>query len=351
MRTPYRIATTAVALAAVFPFGMSTGVAHAEETQVEVVQQAWYWQENTVSVGPEVIPGPTQATGVPDKDLVVAYKGDAEGKPEKVSYLAWDVSAIPLGSTVSRFEFTIKLDTAPTTVQAAPDGQYKLIACGAVGDFTPVAAGQFSDRPSDDCGAYAPGKYNATDKSWTFDVAPYADAWAKGDPPSGIGILPAKDSQAPFQVVLQPGSTVKTVVEYTAPEPVVAPVAPPPAPVVQPPAPVANAPAPVIPVTVPQPAPQPAPPPAAPVVALPQSHPVTPVARGVTFPAKSGLPGAFWAGALAAIALLGVASLMLGDATVPVEASRGRTVTRSLRERQAASRGALPRTSTRVRTV
>jgi hypothetical protein len=351
VRTPYRVATTAVALAAVFPFGLSAGVAHADEVQVEVVQQAWYWADKTVAVGPEVLPAPEQATGVPDKDLVVAYTNGTNGKPEKASYLAWDVSAIPFGSTVNRFEFTIALDTAPTTAQAAPDGHYALIACGAVGDFTPTTAGKFADRPSDDCSAYAPGKYDATAKTWTFDVAPYADAWAKGDPPSGIGLLPARNSQVPFQVVLKPGSTVKTVVEYTLPEPVVVPPPPTVPPVVQPPAPVANAPAPVFPVTVPQPVAQPAPPPAAPVVALPPVRPVTPVAKGMTFPSKSGLPGAFWAGALAAIALLGVASLMLGDATVPVEAQRGRTVTRSLRERQAAQRGALPRTSTRVRTV
>jgi hypothetical protein len=347
VRTPYRIATTAVAFAAVFPFGM--GAAHADVVQVEVIQSAWYWADQSVAAGPEVLNPPTQATGVPDKDLVVAYKGATDGSPDKVSYLAWDVSAIPAGSTVSRFEFTIGLDTATTTAQLTPP-DYKLVACGAIGDFTPAQAGKFSDRPADDCADAAAGVYDATAKTWTFDVAPYADRWAKGDPASGIGIFPAKGTQVPFQVVLKPGDTVKTTVDFTRPEPtvVVPPVVPSVAP--QPPAVQQNyAPPPVIPVTQPQP--QPAPPVVPPVVAQPLARPVTPVAKGIAFPSKSGLPGAFWAGALAAVALLGVASLMLGDATVPVETQRGRTVTRSLRDRQAAHRGALPRTRTRIRTV
>lgn len=348
MRTPYRIVTTAVALAAAFPFGMSA--AHADTAQPVVIQTAWYWADQSVSVGPEVLNPPTQATGVPDKDLVVSYKGDANGAPDKVSYLAWDVSAIPAGATIQRFEFTIGLDQTPTTVQATPP-DYKLIACGAIGDFVPATAGKFSDKPADDCSAQIPGVYDAAAKTWTFDVAPYADMWAKGDPPSGIGILPAKDSKTPFQVVLKPGDTVKTTVEFSPAAPIADPVVPPVVTPIQPPSQNTNyAPPPVIPVTQPQPVAQPAPPVRQPVVLQPRLAPVVPAAKGLTFPKKSGLPGAFWGGALAAIALLGVASLMLGDATVPVEAPRGRTVTRSLRERQAANRGAL-RTRARVRTV
>jgi hypothetical protein len=345
MRTPYRIATTVVAAAAIFPFGMSA--ASADTTQPPVIQSAWYWAQQTVLVGPEPVNPPAQLTGVPAKDLAVSYQGDQDGKPDKVSYLAWDVSAIPQGSTVSKFEFTVLVEDDPTVAQATPP-DYKLVACGAIGDFIPAEGGSFSQRPADDCGAAAPGTYDATKKSWTFDVAPYANAWAHGDPASGIGILPAPDTQVPFQVVLKPASTVVTSVEYTPPAPVdttppdVTPVAPPPVDVgvAQPPAVVPAAPVPVA---------QPAPTAAPPVVALAPVRPVQPVAKGLTFPSKSGLPPAFWGGALAAVALLGIASLILGDATVATEAPRTRTVTRSLRERQA--RSALPRTRTRVRTV
>jgi hypothetical protein len=349
VRTPYRIVTTLVAAAAVFPFGMSA--ASADTARPEVIQGAWYWVDRSVSAGPEVLTPPTQLTGVPDKDLAVAFKKDDLGKPDKVTYLAWDVSAIPPGSTVSKFEFTIKVDSAPQAVQAGPP-DLKLVACGAIGDFSPVSAGAFSDKPADDCAAASPGTYDATKKTWTFDVAPYANAWAHGDPPSGIGILPAPDSAVPFQVVFSPATTVTTSVEYTPPAPVVAPPTTEPVVPIQPP--VSNGgtgyvPQPVVPVVQP-PVAQPAPPVAPPVVSVPV-RPVTPVAKGITFPARSGLPGAFWGGALAAVVLLGIASLMLGDATVAAEAPRGRTVTRSLRERQGAHRGALPRTQTRVRTV
>jgi hypothetical protein len=349
VRTPYRIVTTLIAAAAVFPFGMSA--ASADTTQPRVTQGAWYWADKSVVVGPEVLTPPEQLTGVPAGDLAVAFKKDDGNKPDKVAYLAWDVSAIPAGSTVSKFELTIPVETDPKAVQAGPS-DLKLVACGAIGDFSPASAGAFSDRPADDCGAAAPGTYDAAKKTWTFDVAPYANAWAHGDPPSGIGILPAPDSAVPFQVVFKGPATVTTTVEFTPP-PVVQPTVDVTPPVVQPP--VDNGgtgvvgPPPIVPAQA-TPAPQPAPTAAPPVVSTPV-HPVTPVAKGITFPSKSGLPGAFWGGALAAVLLLGVASLMLGDATVAAEAPRGRTVTRSLRERQGAHRGSQPRSQTRVRTV
>jgi hypothetical protein len=345
MRTPYRIATTIVAAAAVFPFGM--GAASADTAQPAVIQSAWYWANQSVVVGPEVVNPPSQLSGVPDKDLAVSYQGDADGKADKVTYLAWDVTAIPQGSTVNAFEFTVFVEDDPTVPQVqTPD--YKLVACGAVGDFIPAQGGAFGGRPADDCAAAAPGKYDAATKSWTFDVAPYANAWANGDPASGIGILPAPDTQVPFQVVLKPASTVKTSVDYTPPAPVVEPV-PDVAPVAGPPVNVGVAPPPAVVPAAPQPVVQPAPSVAPPVVALPQVRPVAPVVKGLAFPKKTGFSGAMWGGALAAVALLGIASLILGDATVETETSRTRTVTRSLRERQA--RSALPRTRTRVRTV
>jgi hypothetical protein len=330
VRTPYRIATTLVALAAVFPFGM--GAAAAETADPVVVQAAWYWADQTVIVGPEVLHPPAQLTGVPAKNLAVAYKGEENGAPDKVSYLAWDVSMIPAGSTVSRFEFTIAVESDPAVTQATPP-DYKLVACGAIGDFAPAEAGSFADKPADDCSSVAPGVYDATKKTWTFDVAPYADLWAKGDPPSGIGILPDPKSEVPFQVVLEPADTVKTSVEFTPPAPVAVPTTEPDVNPILPPAqqPTYYAAPPAVPNTAPVPVAQPAPTPAPPVVAISEPRQVAPVARGITFPSKSGLPAAFWGGALAAIALLGSASLMLGDATVPVEAPRGRTVTRSLR--------------------
>jgi hypothetical protein len=349
VRTPYKIVTTMIAAAAVFPFGMSA--ASADVTQPAVTQGAWYWADKTVVVGPEVLTPPEQLTGVPAGDLAVAFKKDESNKPDKVAYLAWDVSAIPQGSTVSKFEFTIAVDTDPHAVQAGPS-DLKLVACGAIGDFSPASAGAFSDRPADDCGAAANGTYDATKKTWTFDVAPYANAWAHGDPPSGIGILPAPDSAVPFQVVFKGAATVTTSAEFTPPAPVVQPTEPVPT-IVQPP--VDNggsgvvAPPAIVPVQAP-PVAQPAPTAAPPVVSTPV-RPVTPVAKGLMFPAKSGLPAAFWGGALAAVVLVGIASLMLGDATVAAEAPRGRTVTRSLRERQGAHRGAQPRSQTRVRTV
>ncbi|HEU0129795.1 MAG TPA: hypothetical protein VFQ85_02250 [Mycobacteriales bacterium] len=354
MRTPYRIVTTLVAVAAAIPFGLAS-TAHADETQPAVVQGSWYWADQSMIVGPEVVNPPQQLSGVPAKQLAVAYTGKDGTNPDKVTYLAWDVSAIPAGSTVAKFEFTIPVSTDPTAVQVTPP-DYKLVACAAIGDFTPVEGGGFNQKPADDCSLSSTGTYDATAKAWTFEVAAMADRWAKGDPPSGIGILPDPDTKTPFQVVFQAPATVKTVAEFTLPAPVVPTTAPTPEPVPSAPAFVSNgntgvALPPAVPVTVPQPVAQPQPSAAPPTVALTTpTRPVVP-ARALAFPKSSGLPAAFWGGALAAVALLGLASLMLGDATVAVQSTRGRAVTRSLRERQVAQRGTLSRTRTRVRTV
>lgn len=345
MRTTYRIVTTLVALGAVFPV-IGTSAAQADTSQPGVIQATWYWQEQTVAVGPEPVSPPTQVSGVPDKDLAVASKGDSGGVPDKEPYLAFDFAAIPPQSTVNAFTVTLAVDDSPQAVQAMPP-DLKLIACGAVRAWTAAAGGEaWSQKPADDCSAKIPGKYDATAKTWTFDIAPIAQAWANGDPALGIGIVGDPTYTTPFQVVFKPASTVKTSVDYTPavveptteptfePTPYVPPVAPPP---------VVSGPAPITSVDVP-PAPSPSPAPA-PVVVT-STRPVTRTAA-VPFTHSSGIPGSFWLAALAGVVLLGVVSLVLGDPEVATDVASG-SVTRSLRQRRT---GAAGRAAPRVRTV
>jgi hypothetical protein len=345
VRTTYRIATTLVALGAVFPFGAIA--AHADTAQPAVLQATWYWQENTVAAGPESLNPPTTVSGVPDKDLAVASKGDSGGVPDKETYLAFDVSAIPALSSISRFVVTLAVDDSPQAVQASPP-DLKLMACAAVRAWTPgVAGASWTQKPADDCSAKIAGKFDATAKTWTFDITSIAQAWSNGDPALGIGIVGDPTYTTPFQVVFKPATTVKTSVDFTPPAPTSTEPAVAPTPAYTPPVQVdTSGPAPVTSVNVPPVVPQPTPQPPPVALATTPSRRVNTVAN-VPFTHSTTIPGSFWLAALAGVVLLGVVSLVLGDPEVPTDVASG-SVTKSLRQRRAV-RGT--QAAPRVRTV
>jgi hypothetical protein len=366
VRTSYRIATTIVALGAVFPFGAVS--AHAESGAPLVDQANWFWSRQvggTIPGTPQPYPGSLPDPTMPQDKNDAAIAGNPaqqEKDPkgvEKETYLSFSLATIPLQSTVSKFTFTLPLDqeekgnaydptAAPVLVACAPKGGWGQGQLGQLGE-------QFDGKPEDDCAAAPEGKFDATAKAYTFDITDLAQKWVNGDINFGVAIRHAEDYAAPYNLVVGPIDKITAAIEFTPyvapPTPTTVPTPPPTVPTVAPPVTgtgntgngySGNVSVP----TVGTPAPRPQVSPPAPVT-QPVQRPVTQVAaRPLT--QENGLPGGFWFGMLAAVVLIGVVSLVLGDPEVDVATQRERGLDRALRRRAAGagapSRGLRPRT-------
>ena len=341
MRTAYRFLSTAVALGAVFPIG--TQAAYAEEAPVKVETAAWFWAQQTsgsapgAGVGIPNVPTDAPVAGVPKGKLAVAYKGEKEtnkdgdqiSKPDKETYLAWDIYFVPEGSWVDSFTFTLTLDPdaeqmfVPVDVPGSPagparGGQPPLIACVPTIGFGEGEGDAFGVKPEDDCADQIFAEFDAVKGTYTFDATTYAQDWVDGKDNFGLGIRPALDAADPFQLVFKGAADVTATIAYTpaAPEPtqpptVVDPVLPP-----LPPTDTST----YVPDVQPQPRPQPQPTPA-PVVMTRKPAPINNIAaRPLT--STSALSPVFWFAMIGGVLLIGTMSLILGDPLEPVAAGR-----------------------------
>lgn len=339
MRTVYRIASTALAVGAIFPFG--TLPAHAETADVKVETASWFWASQTANTVPNAPALPPEANGVPKGNLAVAYKGETEedadknkiARPDKETYLAWDVYFLPEGSTVDSFTFTMFLNpdaeqlfgpavTPPS--QPSKGGQPALMACLPTIGFGEGEAESFALKPTDDCANRVYGTFDEKTQSYTFDATTFAQDWVDGTADNyGLGIRPEEDpNQAPFQLVFKGAADVKAQISYTPPageeEPpvVVDPFVPlPPAP------PVDNsgyAPVPQV-----QPQPQPQPQPQAPVVVQTREPVAVNNVASSPLTTSRGLSPVFWFAMIGGVLLIGVTSMILGDPLEATVASRG----------------------------
>lgn len=348
----HRIATTAIAAAVALPFAAAPVAAETAEPAVE--QSNWFWREQVGgTIDPIGVPYPGQLPEhtVPKGDLAVAVDprqaSDPKQDPDKETYLAWGLYDIPTKSSLSSFKVTMPLDQeAKGNVFAEPP---KLIAClpkqaWSGGD----GAEQFAGKPKDDCSSAAAGTFDDKKKAYTFDLTSFAQTWVDGDTNNGVAIRHALDYAKPFQVVFLPADKVKAEMAYVPATT---------APTTQPTVPAASGGgAPAVPadpsldagsggsipgvdtgtlaggeVDVPTSTgaaggPQP----------VTASQPTQTVPRALSF--DTGPTPAFWLAVLGGVILLGLASLTLGDAAVPLAATQSRGgLTRALDKRRRAA--------------
>lgn len=346
MRTAYRVLSTAVAVGAIFPIGTLPAHAQASTTaEVAVETSAWFWSAQTFGAGPGDVPlppVPTDPSGVPKGDLAVAYKGDKEtlkdgtevAKPDKETYLAWDIYFIPEGSYVDSFTFTLFLDPdaeqlfVPQEVEVETQpthfGQPDVVACLPTIGFGSGEGDAFAVKPQDDCSEPLYGSYDEKTLSYTFDASVYAQDWVDGKDNFGLGFRPALDAPDPFQLVFKGAKDVKATITYTPAEaePTAPPVVDPVVPLPQPPTDVS-----VFVPSGPQVQPQPqAEPQAPPVVAVTQAPVVVQNVAASPLVTTRGLSPVFWLAMVAGVLLIGATSLILGDPLEPA-AARGRART------------------------
>jgi hypothetical protein len=339
VRTISRFATTAVALAAVFPFG--TPAASAETVGEPAAASAYF--SSATPAKDDAFPGdPGPYFNEAGTDLVapgnLAVAVTVPTKSDKESYLRFDLLSVPQGASITSAIVTVPLqpDDQENRSNSPAPAKVKACAAGSEGFADGVDAGAYDEKPATDCKALeSAGKPSLDGKAYTFDVTALAGRWLT-EINDGIALVPAVLDQ-PFQVVFRPGAEAKIDVAYTPGAVIITDPPPlvPPAPQVNPPVyvPPAGTGTAVVPGVVTTPQPTPAPTPAPRPTVAPRA--ITPVASGGGFTEHNGLSTGFWLAGLAGVALIGAISLVLGTSEVPVPASSVQNgVGRALDERR-----------------
>ena len=167
-------------------FGQSSGAVTADK-------EGWWNAAADATAGTPLPPPPST---VPAGAIAV---GAAGGQPDKVAAIGIVLDA-ERGSVVERFVLTLKEAEGPGAQQGEGAA---IVACPVTAFFAPEENGALADAPEADCEAAQAEGTRADDGTWTFDLAPIADAWL--DPfgtlnPNGIRLNPG--GETPFQVSL-----------------------------------------------------------------------------------------------------------------------------------------------------
>jgi hypothetical protein len=309
-----------------------------QQTKPGVLQAAWFWQTAYEQANPPVAAGPAPATepsGVPQGDLAVAHSS-SDGSSSKMTALAFDIGTMPAGTLISKFTFSVTVDSDPQAANASP-GDAPVVACLPTRLWPAALGGDYTDEPAVDCSTKV--KPKVAGGTYTFDISQLAQRWID-DQNLGIALVNDPDNTGtPFQVTFTGAKTIKSSMTYTPGTPM--PTSTTPAVTSTggttsgvgsstgssssnsvPPPPVGDVPG-TGSVTTNGDNGQP------PQVATPSSPQLKTVAKVTT--ASSAPSRAFWIGAAAFALLILLMSLVLGDQPQPVGAGGGSRLDRVLR--------------------
>jgi hypothetical protein len=196
---------TAVLGAAMPVTAASSAVPQASPLTTKVVQSAWYWYKQVDAAAGTGVEAAPEPSGVPKDDTAVAYTGGTTtdgDQPSKETFLAFDLSGITKGALITAFSFTIALDKKSPQLKTA---QPALIACLPVRTWTNGLGQPWVEKPSEDCSTTiaADGKYDSKARTYTFSIPAIAQLWIS-DFNTGVAIRhkPAVGNAktAPFQM-------------------------------------------------------------------------------------------------------------------------------------------------------
>lgn len=315
--------------------------APASVTQLlPVAESAWFW---TGALGG---PLPNTDPAVPSGDLAVSGP-DANGQPPAETYLRFDLTGVPAGSTITSLSLQLPVDSSSTFAPvgtAAP-----MVVCTPEASWSASTEPQpFSQKPAESCAVQAPLlKSTSNGQAYKVDIASIAQAWV-GSPGSNFGIAVTDDPQnttTAYQIAFGPAAALKQVeasVTYTLPQAAPAETLPPattlPATTPQsvPSVPLStttpeSVPAVVTPSSVPSPG-LAVPPPTSTTTTAP---PAAPAAVKTPATAGSTPPAGFWIAGLLLAALIATCWYELGRAPARAEVARRRGVSRLLAQRKA----------------
>lgn len=313
------------------PVLASAHASGAVTVKVPVSQASWFWRGQPGAIGNTGVAPPAQVPdpSVPDGDLAVsgpeapAAAGLPAG-PIAETYLAFDLTKVPVGSTITSFVVSLPVDAKG--ISADPVGA-DIIACPVrTGWSGGLQASAYGGKPTDGCDVHSPKLKAASGHRYTVDLAGIAQRWVQPNALNlGVAITdnPANATSI-YQVVFGPASALANLtasVTYVAAGPGTAPDAG--GAVVSPPTP-ASAPGHVPVITF-----EPLPPGLPAEVAQPPAPTVAPVAPVVAMTVRPGDPSApplgFWIALILVVVLLGATTFVLADPrnTVAIHPDRG----------------------------
>jgi hypothetical protein len=272
----------ALVLAALGGLLLSAPARAAQTGSVNVLDavEAWYSDAPTAPPCPLPLGCPTQAPTSPyPKDTL--HVGVAAGKETARTYVLPDLTTLPIGAIADGGSMVLPLATTSAGTVNASAAHIK--ACLATKLIPADTAGaDVKTAPPYDCAVSALVVYSAASGAFTLPLTPFLQAWATGQIPYGIALIPdsaATKSTDVWQVAFSGRNRagflkISSTITYTVPATPTLPPVPPPAPVAAPPQ-----------VNVPAPAQLPQPQSVAPPTTVPPNPQVAapPPARTVAF--------------------------------------------------------------------
>jgi hypothetical protein len=210
--------------------------AAAETSSEHASIGAYFWKDklpSTIVVDPDGPEGPVPAVVQPnpvngqdtDLDLVarneLAVAVTLPGESNKETYLAWDLTTVPLDATITGFSVISPLSDLPPSTdieklsRTTEPSLAPIKACAATQGFGDTDAGAYENKPTYDDKRCVPAKYDAAKKAFTYDVKSFANGFATADV-SGVALVPA-DPTVAFQVVFGPATKHVASITYTTP--------------------------------------------------------------------------------------------------------------------------------------
>ena len=156
-----------------------------------------------------------RADGVSPGNLAVASQGG--GQEDKVSFLGFDLAAVPLDATIDKALLAVPLVPASPPDDVVFGAAPELVRVCKAGDsgFFGEDGTALSLAPERLCDEFSsePGKLSADGKAYVFDITGLASTWLTMN--DGLALTVAEGA-APFQVVFAPSDQATLALSYTA---------------------------------------------------------------------------------------------------------------------------------------
>jgi hypothetical protein len=210
----------AAALAAGTIVAVPAAVAMAAEAEPAVSSFAWYWKSQrsqpvtdptsgadvaTVELPSPFCPtapglgSPGDGAACEEGRLPIEVQGGDYREPDKISAVAFDLSLVPMGSTVKKFTATFVESDSSQSKPANSEGK-SLQACPINEFFGDGDAREYKEQPKFECTDGDPVAERKAIKvggqerfGFTFDLTPLAQQWFEaGAPVTGVMLTPVR---------------------------------------------------------------------------------------------------------------------------------------------------------------
>lgn len=204
------LGTSLAALLIVSPLMIATAAAPRVAKNVQMLDEAWYFQYRQPLAPVPDVDDPAGASGIPrasvrdqttrpfaPETLHVAVTG---GEPQAYTFLNFPLNELTddgMPPVVTGGKVTL-VDGGSSLGSKRADAS-EMIACLATELWVAAQGGDWKDVPQFDCGTKVSLQLveGSSPLTWTIDLAPFATAWGDPNANYGIAIVPDPDSAKP----------------------------------------------------------------------------------------------------------------------------------------------------------